>query len=126
LVTVDYGAERADLLNDPNRRHGTLRAFHRHQMIEDLLARPGECDLTTTLDWTQLKEAGAGRGLETARLQRLDQFLLDEGILDRLSEITADLESTAEVLSLNAGARELIMPYGLSPYFQVLVQRKIA
>ena len=126
LVTVDYGAERADLLNDPNRFQGTLRAFHRHQMIEDLLAHPGAHDLTTTVDWTQVQEAGAAQGLDTARFQRLDKFLLEEGLLDRVSDFTADLKSTAEVLSLNAGARELIMPHGLSPYFQVLVQRKIA
>ena len=58
LVTVDYGAERSELLNSPDRFSGTLRAFHRHQLIANVLTRPGEQDLTTTIDWTQIKEAG--------------------------------------------------------------------
>src|SRR5712664_213740 len=55
LVTVDYGAERSELLDSPDRFNGTLRAFHRHHLVDDVLARPGEQDLTTTVDWTQIK-----------------------------------------------------------------------
>src|SRR2546423_1743447 len=124
LITVDYGADRMELLNAPHRFEGTLRAFHKHQMIGEVLAHPGEIDLTATVDWTQIKESGARCGLETLSLQRLDQFMLDEGSLDQLLAATAEMSSTGEIVELRTRARELIMPDGLAAHFQVLVQRK--
>jgi SAM-dependent MidA family methyltransferase len=124
LVTVDYGAQRADLLNAPHRNAGTLRAFHRHRMIEDVLSQPGEQDLTTTVDWTQMTEAGDRHGLEVLRLQRLDQFLLIEDLLGQLMNVSEPAADAAEIVRLRAGARELIMPDALAAYFQVMVQRK--
>jgi SAM-dependent MidA family methyltransferase len=124
LITVDYGAERNELLDSPERFAGTLRAFHRHQLIDNVLARPGEHDLTTTVDWTQLKEAGRRAGLRAVRLERLDQFLLSEGLGDLLSEMLAQTQDQVEALRLSLGAREMIMPHGLAASFQVLVQKK--
>lgn len=123
VITVDYGAERDDLLNAPHRSEGTLRAFHRHQLIGDVLTSPGEQDLTTTIDWTQIREAGAGAGLKPLRFERLDQFLLQAGLLDELEKRAGQL-SDAEALRLRTSAREMIMPHGLAASFQVLVQKK--
>jgi len=125
LITVDYGAARNDLLNDPNRFAGTLRRFHRHRLGADVLLHPGEQDLTTTIDWTQMIEAGERNGFERVRLQRLDQFLLAEGALEEMQKAAAAaISSQADLFNFNAGARELIMPDGLAASFQVLVQRK--
>jgi SAM-dependent MidA family methyltransferase len=124
LITVDYGDERDELLHAPHRQPGTLRAFHRHQLIDDLLSHPGEVDLTTTIDWTQMKEAGARNGLETLRLQQLDQFLLSEGLLEALTDTSRYITDTVELLRLQTSAREMILPTGLAASFQVLVQRK--
>ncbi len=125
LITVDYGASRAELLNAPSRNAGTLRAFHRHRMMDDVLAHPGEQDLTTTIDWTQVEDAGARHGLELLRRQRLDQFLLSEDLMGQLLSVGHNADS-AEFLRLNAGARELIMPDSMATYFQVMVQRKLS
>jgi SAM-dependent MidA family methyltransferase len=124
LITVDYGAERSELLDSPDRLEGTLRAFHRHHLIDNVLARPGEQDLTTTIDWTQIKEAGRRAGLRAIRFERLDQFLLSEGLLQRLSEMLVRTQDQVEALRLSTGAREMIMPHGLAASFQVLVQDK--
>ncbi len=124
LVTVDYGAERNELLDSPDRFAGTLRAFHRHRLITNVLARPGEQDLTTTVDWTQIKEAGGRAGLRTIRFERLDQFLLSEGLLELLSEMVTHTQDQVEALRLSTSAREMIMPNGLAASFQVLVQEK--
>ena len=125
LVTVDYGAERSELLDSPDRFNGTLRAFHRHHLIANALARPGEQDLTTTVDWTQLKEVGTRVGLRAVRFERLDQFLLSEGLLERLSEMLSQAQDQVEALRLSTSAREMIMPHGLAASFQVLVQEKL-
>jgi len=125
VVTIDYGAERDDLWRSPNRQHGTLRAFRRHQFMNDVLSAPGEQDLTTTIDWTQIREAGERVGLRTLRFERLDQFLLVEGLLTRLGEISSTLDAV-EAIRLSTSARELVLPTGLAASFQVLVQEKPA
>ena len=124
LITVDYGAERSELLDSPDRFAGTLRAFHRHQLINDVLARPGEQDLTTTIDWTQIKEAGRRAGLRAIRFERLDQFLASEGLLEHFGEMFVQTRDQVESLRLSIGMRELIRPDGLAASFQVLVQEK--
>lgn len=124
VISVDYGAERDELLAAPDRYAGTLRAFHRHALATNPLSHPGEQDLTTTVDWTQIKEGGERPGLRTIRHEPLDQFLLKEGLLEELEDLVADLSSDAEILRLRTGAREMIMPHGLAASFQVLVQAK--
>jgi SAM-dependent MidA family methyltransferase len=123
LITVDYGDERSELLNDAGRRHGTLRGFYRHQIVDDVLSHVGHVDLTTTIDWTQLREAGDRAQLETVRQERLDQFLLAEGALEVLEETAAELNSL-EALRLRTSAREMLFPHRMAASFQVLVQRK--
>jgi SAM-dependent MidA family methyltransferase len=124
LITVDYGAERDELLSSPDRFAGTLRAFRRHQMLDDPLATPGDQDLTTTIDWTQVMEAGQRAGLRTLRLDRLDQFLLNEG-LSLLGQIASSTANASESTRLLASARELILPTGLAASFQVCIQEKV-
>jgi len=104
---------------------GTLRAFHRHQLIDDVLAKPGEQDLTTTIDWTQIKEAGQRAGLQTLRFEQLDHFLLSERILDIMHTAMFEAKDPAKVLRLSTGVRELVLPTGMASYFQVLVQKKV-
>jgi len=122
LISVDYGAERNELLNDRSRFRGTLRAFHRHEFVENLLSHPGDYDLTTTVDWTQIIEAGDRNGFATRRLQRLDEFLWMEGAADEMAGAATRISDPVELLSFTTSARELIMPTGMATSFQVLVQ----
>ncbi|MGB7923170.1 MAG: SAM-dependent methyltransferase [Pyrinomonadaceae bacterium] len=124
VVTVDYGAETSELYGAPHRYEGTLRAFHQHRLIDDALARPGEQDITTTIDWTCIKKVGEECGLRTISFERQDQFLLRVGLLDQLEIMTANASTEADALILRAGAREMILPGGLSTSFQVLVQKR--
>ncbi len=123
VVTVDYGAEAPELYTGPSRRTGTLRAFYRHQFAGNVLARPGEQDLTTTVDWTSIKKAGEAVGLETVLFERQDRFLLRAGLLEELERMTAGAPGEADALILRASVREMILPGGMSESFQVLVQR---
>lgn len=125
LITVDYGAEREELWHSPARRLGTLRSFYRHQFIDDVLARPGEQDLTATIDWSQIREAGERAGLRTIRHERLDQFLQSANILGMMMLMTSKMHDSVGALRLTTSARELILPIGLAASFQVLVQEKV-
>ena len=124
LITVDYGAEAHDLYTAPHRREGTLRAFHHHRFADDPLAQPGEQDLTTTIDWTNVRRVGEETGLQTLRFERLDEFLLHAGLLDQLERMAREAPSETEALILRSSVRELILPGGMSESFQVLVQKK--
>ena len=125
LVTVDYGADRNELLGAPERRWGTLRAFYRHQIVDDVLARPGEQDLTTTIDWTQIQEAGARAGLRTIRFERLDQFI-GASVGPIMGRMVSEKHDAVEMLRFTTSARELLLPDGMASYFWVLVQEKVA
>ncbi|HEX8339005.1 MAG TPA: SAM-dependent methyltransferase [Pyrinomonadaceae bacterium] len=124
LLTVDYGDEAAALYGAPQRREGTLRAFRRHELVEDVLRDPGGQDLTTTVNWTQVTACGERAGLRTLSLERLDGFLLRAGLVEQLELESARARSEAEVASLRLDAREMILPGGMASHFQVLVQRK--
>lgn len=122
LVTVDYGAEAADLYCSPHRREGTLRAFSKHRLVENALMSPGRQDLTTTIDWTHVKMAGARLGFSARSFERLDQFLLRAGVLEELER--APVADEAERVARRVSAREMIMPTGMAASFQVLVLKK--
>jgi SAM-dependent MidA family methyltransferase len=124
LITVDYGAERHELLSDSNRFGGTLRAFRRHQFVGDPLSRPGENDLTATVDWTQIIEAGQRHGLEPLRFQQLNEFLSGEEALFEVISAASLVADPVEQFKLNRDAIELMKPDGMAAAFQVLVQRK--
>jgi SAM-dependent MidA family methyltransferase len=125
VFTVDYGDEAAGLLGAPHRREGTLRAVRGHELVEDVLRSPGEQDLTTTVNWTQVVAAGERAGLQTVALERLDSFLLRAGLLEQLERECALAEDDAEVARLRLDAREMILPCAMASHFQVLVQKKV-
>lgn len=64
LLTLDYGLE-ADEFFRPERLQGTLRAYRRHQVAADLLADPGEQDLTAHVNFSLLQRIGERAGLKT-------------------------------------------------------------
>jgi len=125
LITVDYGAETRELHTDPARSQGTLRAYYQHQFVDDVLTRPGELDLTTTIDWAYVKRSGERFGFEVVEFSKQDKFLLQAGLLEELARQTDKAESEAEKLQFRTNAREMILPGGMGSSFQVLVMKRL-
>lgn len=123
VITVDYGAETQEL-HSAARSSGTLRAFQNHQLSENILESPGFQDITTTVNWTQVRRAGVDAGLKTIELERQDRFLIREGLLEELEQRVNEAADNAEGLRLRTSAREMILPSGMAASFQVLVQEK--
>jgi len=76
LLTFDYGLESEEFFT-PQRANGTLRAYHRHRVSDDLLARAGEQDLTAHVNFTTIKRAGESAGLRTETDTSQSSFLTD-------------------------------------------------
>ncbi|PZV39131.1 class I SAM-dependent methyltransferase [Mesorhizobium kowhaii] len=68
----------------------TLQALRRHDH-EDVLANPGEADLTTHVDFAALAATVRAHGLD-AHLSTQGDFLLDMGILERAGRLGADAD----------------------------------
>jgi SAM-dependent MidA family methyltransferase len=101
-----------------------LRGFSRHGFVDDLLAQPGEYDLTTTVNWTQVKATGESLGFQVIEFASQDKFLLKAGLLDQLEYRLSRAETEGEKTALTLGAREMILPGGMASSFQVLVQKR--
>ena len=125
VVIVDYGAEASELYNARSRPNGTLRAFRRHQFADDVLARVGDQDLTSSVNWTLVKRLLAEHRFQVKTFEKQDRFLLSAGLLEELEKKVSETESEGEITSLRAGARELILPGGMAESFQVLVAERI-
>jgi len=125
VITVDYGAESADLYDPARRPNGTLRAFSRHSFVDDVLSQPGEHDITSSVNWTQVKAVGEKLGLKVVDFASQDKFLLQAGLLEELEQQLSSAETEGQKASLTTGAREMILPGGMASSFQVLVQRRV-
>jgi SAM-dependent MidA family methyltransferase len=75
LITFDYGLEAEEFLT-PGRSAGTLRAYHRHRVSDDLLSSPGEVDLTAHVDFSAVAEAARQEGLTPWYRERQSRFLM--------------------------------------------------
>ena len=125
VITVDYGAEASELYDSKLRPNGTLRGFAQHEFADDVLAQPGEIDITASVNWTQVKMVGEKVGLEVVEFASQDKFLLQAGLLAELEYRLGRSASEAERLTLTTGAREMILPGSMASSFQVLVQRRV-
>lgn len=123
VITVDYGAIAADLYSAKHRPDGTIRAFREHEFIDDVLSDPGECDITSSVNWTFVESEGTKYDFKTSQFMQLDKFLMQAGILEELEFGLMHAGSEAEKSALTTSAREMILPGGMASSFQVLVQK---
>ncbi len=74
FFACDYGKSFAALAHETPA--GTLRAYHRHTQSNDLLARPGEQDLTGHVCWDWLVDALAGGGFAAPKVETQEAFFV--------------------------------------------------
>jgi SAM-dependent MidA family methyltransferase len=76
ILTFDYGLSAEEFFS-PERKDGTLRSYHHHKLIADVLANPGEQDITAHVNFTGILAAGDAAGLRTGTFQSQTKFLTD-------------------------------------------------
>jgi SAM-dependent MidA family methyltransferase len=115
LLTMDYGLAAQQFLS-PERSQGTLRGYRGHQLVDDVLANPGEQDLTAHVNFTQLQMAGEDEGLSTEGCFSQAQFLT--GIAGKMWMDGSPSPSQARQF------QTLTHPEHLGRSFRVLIQSR--
>ncbi len=74
FLTFDYGLSMEDFTR--RRPEGVARAYKRHRLSNDLLASPGEQDITCHVCWDMLEAVLRDQGFAKVQVERQESFLL--------------------------------------------------
>lgn len=118
LVANDYGYTGREQFRFPQ---GSLMSYRRHRALQDVLAEPGERDITSHVPFTALIEHGARCGLRTVRLERLGRVLLEAGRRDALAAALQAPDAAAQTMR-RLQLKTLL--FGLGESFRVLIQQR--
>lgn len=118
LLAIDYGYSAAEMIS-PARTNGTLRAYFRHQVSHDVLAHPGEQDLTAHVNFTAIQRVGEAAGWRTEIFCPQPRFLT-KIFQQAFSREEMGPLSPQQVRQFQA----LVHPEHLGHAFRVLVQAR--
>jgi SAM-dependent MidA family methyltransferase len=119
FVACDYGKGLRELMESCPA--GTARAYHRHAQFNDLLARPGQQDITCHICWDWLGDALSRHGFTTPTLESQEAFFIHHA-----AEVIA-ATSAAEAARFSQkklALMQLLHPSHLGQKFQVLHARR--
>lgn len=119
LLFIDYGYARGEYYQ-PQRRDGTLRAFRRHHLVEDVFAHAGLQDITASVDFTALAEAGSGAGFEFTGYCAQASFLLGNRLQENLALAEARSADDVARHNLRQQAKLLTLPSEMGERFQAI------
>lgn len=116
LLLIDYGWPQREFFH-PQRRHGNLRCHFRHRAHDNPFFLPGQQDITASVDFTTLANAGEAAGLALYGYTSQGQFLVNCGLLSALSALPADSAARHQA---TAACHRLLLPQGMGEAFKVL------
>jgi SAM-dependent MidA family methyltransferase len=122
LLLVDYGDDETGLL--ARMGEGTVRGFSRHRLVTDPLQRPGETDITATVNVTAIRRAAEGAGLRLVGTRTQREVLTALGVREPAARVEAPLDRL-RAASRRSAVDTLLDPRGLGA-FRVLLFAKDA
>ena len=122
IVTFDYGLAESKLFRGRMRRFGTAAAYAHHRVSRDLLANPGEQDVTAHINFSDLQRAGERSGYATLFFDVQAKFLLSLGAHEHELLQPNERIDSLEVREKREDAKRLILPDGIGYEIKVLVQ----
>ncbi len=120
LLFIDYGYTRREYYL-PERDDGTLMAHYRHYAHNDPLHLPGLNDLTASVDFTALAEAGNSAGFGVAGYMPQAQFLIGAGLQDVFEHAHAAIADEHGRYRLAQQAKRLMLPEQMGERFQAML-----
>ncbi|HYD85542.1 MAG TPA: SAM-dependent methyltransferase [Opitutus sp.] len=115
FVAFDYGKRWTEIAHECPA--GTARAYYRHTQSNDLLARPGEQDLTCHICWDWLADALVQLGFSTPTVESQEAFFIRRAAEFIAAASTAD---AAHFSRRKLSLLQLLHPSHLGQKFQVL------
>jgi len=117
---IDYGYVRREYYL-PERSDGTLMAHYRHHAHADPLWLPGMNDLTASVDFTALAEAGNQASFGVAAYLPQAHFLIGAGLQQVFEEAHAAARDERERFRLANEAKRLMLPDQMGERFQAML-----
>lgn len=112
IIAFDYGYDWEDIVS--RRPNGSARAYRSHTICKDLLADPGEQDLTCNVCWDGLERVLRNAGFRNVKTERQEAFFMHHAV-EKIEEIVRSGD-----MIRNGKLRELIHPMRMGEVFQVL------
>lgn len=116
---IDYGYPRREFYH-AERRDGTLIAHYRHRAHDDALLWPGLQDLSASVDFTAVAEAGNQAGFMVASYLSQAQFLIASNLEQIYSEMVIASSGDADTYALSQQVKRLTLPGQMGERFQVM------
>ncbi|MDE3168133.1 MAG: SAM-dependent methyltransferase [Acidobacteriota bacterium] len=116
VLTIDYGFTREESIRFPR---GTLMGYRRHTALEDVLAAPGERDITAHVNFRALGGMLEERGFVTERFETLASMLLRAGEEDQFA---AALGEGSDAARRRGQLKQLL--FGMGETFRVHLARR--
>ncbi|HEX7369869.1 MAG TPA: SAM-dependent methyltransferase [Rhodanobacteraceae bacterium] len=117
---VDYGYVRREFYL-PERRDGTLLCHYRHRAHADPFILPGLQDITASVDFTALAEAGVDAGFELAAYAFQSEFLIASGLDAAFTQAYAATGDEADRYALAQQVKRLTLPGEMGERFQAML-----
>ncbi|MGH8216022.1 MAG: SAM-dependent methyltransferase, partial [Rhodanobacteraceae bacterium] len=117
---VDYGYPRREYYL-AERRDGTLLCHYRHRAHPDPLILPGLQDITASVDFTALAEAGIAAGFEPVAYCFQSEFLVAAGLEELFAAGYAAESDEAARYALAQQAKRLTLPGEMGERFQAML-----
>ena len=119
MLFVDYGYARGEYYQ-PQRRDGTLRAFRQHHVTDDVFAWPGLQDITASVDFTALAEAGTAAGFDFAGYCSQASFLIGNRLQENLALAESRAADDVARHALRSQVKHLTLPSEMGERFQAM------
>ncbi len=122
VFCVDYGYSQQEYYRS-NRIEGTLMGHKAHQVVENVLADVGLCDLTAHVDFTALAKSGMKYDLLPCSFITQGGWLAQSPMVQQaISELAQD--GSIESVQALAHAKRMLLPFGMGETFKLFVQGK--
>ena len=120
MLFVDYGYVRREFYL-PERSDGTLMAHYRHRAHNDPFYLPGLNDLTASVDFTALAEAGNSAGFGVAAYLPQSTFLIGAGLQQAFEDAYEQAPDEASRYRLAQEVKRLTLPDQMGERFQAML-----
>ncbi len=120
MLFIDYGYVRREFYL-PERDDGTLMAHYRHHAHNDPFYLPGLNDLTASVDFTALAEAGNSAGFDVAGYLPQAQFLIGAGLQNVFADAQTRVTDEHGSYRLAQQVKKLMLPDQMGERFQAML-----